>query len=101
MDNLTVIVDCNGFQNDGAINKKMSSQELKSKWQGFGWDSIMCDGHNINELLEKLKNKSKNKPTAIIAQTVKGKGISFMENNNDWHHGRLTQKLFDEAIKEL
>lgn len=101
LDNLTVIVDCNGFQNDGAINKKMSSQELKSKWQGFGWDSIMCDGHNINELLEKLKNKSKNKPTAIIAQTVKGKGISFMENNNDWHHGRLTQKLFDEAIKEL
>jgi transketolase len=101
LDNLTVIVDCNGFQNDGAINKKMNFDELKSKWQGFGWNTILCDGHNIDELIEKLQNKKIDKPTAIIAKTIKGKGIKFMENNNDWHHGRLTQKLFDEAIKDL
>jgi transketolase len=61
----------------------------------------LCDGHNINELTDKLQNKQIDKPTAIIAKTIKGKGIKFMENNNDWHHGRLTQKLFDEAIKDL
>ncbi len=101
LDNLTVIVDSNGFQNDGAINEKMNSIELRSKWQGFGWNTIMCNGHNIDELVETLKNKIINKPTAIIAKTTKGKGVGFMENNNDWHHGRLTQKLFDEAIKDL
>ena len=101
LDNLTVIVDCNGFQNDGAINQKMNASKLLMKWKGFGWNTIMCDGHNIKELLKVFNTKKSNKPTAIIAKTIKGKGVSFMENNNDWHHGRLTQKLYDEAIKEL
>ena len=79
------------------INSKM----LQKKWKGFGWNAIECDGHNIKDLLKKLSLRSKNKPTAIIAKTVKGKGVNFMENNNDWHHGRLTQKLYDEAIKGL
>jgi len=101
LNNLTAIIDCNGFQNDGAINKNMNFDELKAKWQGFGWNTIVCDGHDISELLKVLKVKSSNKPNAIIAKTIKGKGVNFMENNNDWHHGRLTQKLFDEAIKDL
>lgn len=101
LDNLFLIVDCNGYQNDGAINEKMGIKMLKEKWKGFGWNTIECDGHNIDQLLKKLSSRSKNKPTALIAKTIKGKGIKFMENNNDWHHGRLTQKLFDEAIKNL
>ena len=101
LDNLTVIVDCNGFQNDGAINDKMNYLELKNKWKGFGWNTIVCNGHNIKELLIKLKKKSINKPTAIIAKTIKGKGVKFMEKNNDWHHGRLTKKLYFEALDGL
>jgi transketolase len=101
LENLVLIVDCNGFENDGAINDKMNFDELIAKWTGFGWNTISCDGHNISELLVSLKTRVANKPTAIIAKTTKGKGVPFMENNNDWHHGRLTQKLFDEAIKGL
>jgi transketolase len=99
--NLTVIVDCNGYQNDGAIGKKMNYEDLKNKWAGFGWNIVLCDGHNIAELLKALKIREKNKPTAVIAKTIKGKGVNFMENNNDWHHGRLTKNLFNEAIKIL
>ena len=101
MDNLCLIVDSNGFQNDGAINEKMTFDHLKSKWSGFGWNMISCDGHNIEELLDAFSKRATNKPTVIVAKTTKGKGISFMENNNDWHHGRLTEKLYEEAIKEL
>jgi len=99
--NLTVIVDCNGHQNDGVIGKKMNYKNLKDKWEGFGWNTILCDGHNMAELLNVLKTKKKNIPTAIIAKTIKGKGVNFMENNNDWHHGRLSKSLFEEAIKLL
>ena len=79
----------------------MNYENLKKKWQGFGWNTILCDGHNMTELLNVFKIKKKNVPTAIIAKTTKGKGVSFMENNNDWHHGRLTKNLFEEAIKSL
>jgi len=76
-------------------------EQLKSKWSGFVWNTISCDGHSVKDLLDAFKNKSSDKPTVIVAKTVKGKGVSFMENNNDWHHGRLTEKLFNEALKEL
>jgi transketolase len=99
--NLTVIVDCNGYQNDGVIGKMMNYENLKKKWEGFGWNVILCDGHNITELLKALKIKEINRPTAVIAKTIKGKGVNFMENNNDWHHGRLTKNLFSDAIKFL
>lgn len=101
LNNLTAIIDCNGHQNDGQVNSKMSHLELSRKWDGFGWNVINCDGHNQTELLTALKFRHKDKPTVIIAKTVKGKGVKFMENNNDWHHNRLTQKLYDEALLEL
>ena len=101
LDNLTVIVDCNGFQNDGAIGKGMNFESISKKWAGFGWKCSICDGHNINEIIKSLNTKSDGVPKAVLAKTIKGKGISFMENNNDWHHNRLTQKLFDEAKKDL
>ena len=99
--NLIAVIDCNGHQNDGAINNKMNYLELEKKWKGFGWNTIVCDGHNIKLLQKAFNKKSKTKPTAIIAKTVKGKGVKFMENNNDWHHGRLTQNLYEQAIKFL
>jgi len=101
LNNLTIVIDCNGFQNDGKIGSKMNYKDIFKKWKGFGWNTILCEGHDIAKILKALKSKKKNVPTAIIAKTVKGKGVSFMENNNDWHHGRLTKKLYKEAIKEL
>ncbi len=101
LNNLFVVVDCNGHQNDGSINKMMSYGEMKKKWKGFGWNVIGCDGHNIIALINAFKKKSKSKPTAIIAKTVKGKGVNFMENNNDWHHGRLTKELYLQSIKSI
>lgn len=99
LNNLFVVVDCNGQQNDGVISKMMSFKEMKKKWQGFGWNVNSCNGHNISALIKAFKKKSNIRPTAIIAKTIKGKGVSFMENNNDWHHGRLTKSLYLESIK--
>jgi len=101
LNNLYVVVDCNGYQNDGSINKMMSYGEMKKKWKGFGWNINSCDGHNISALISAFKKKSKSKPTAIIAKTTKGKGVNFMENNNDWHHGRLTKELYLQSIKSI
>ena len=101
LNNLYLVVDCNGHQNDGAINKKMNFIEMQKKWQGFGWNTVNCDGHDIPQLIKSFSKKLKNKPTAIIAKTTKGKGVKFMENNNDWHHGRLTKILYEQAIKNI
>lgn len=101
LDNLTVIVDCNGFQNDGEIGNDMKYEKLFNKWYGFNWDCLKCDGHNFEELIECISQPSKNLPRVIIAKTVKGKGVKFMENNNDWHHNRLTEKLYFEALDSL
>ena len=79
----------------------MNYKDIYNKWKGFGWNTILCDGHNISKILKSLQSSKKNIPNVIIAKTIKGKGISFMENNNDWHHGRLTKKLYLQAIKEL
>ena len=67
----------------------------------FWLHTIKCDGHNISKITQSLQLRKKNKPTVVIAKTIKGKGISFMENNNDWHHGRLTKKIFKSAIDQL
>ena len=101
LDNLVVIVDCNGFQNDGAISKSMNSSSMLKKWKGFNWDCIKCDGHNIKKLITSIEKPSKILPKVIIAETIKGKGVNFMENNNDWHHNRLSNRLFQEAINGL
>lgn len=101
LNNLFIVVDCNGHQNDGAINKMMNFEEMKKKWLGFGWNVNSCDGHNISSLIKAFKKNSKTKPTAIIAKTIKGKGVKFMENNNDWHHGRLTNNLYLESVKSI
>ena len=102
LNNLIAIVDRNSMQNDGKSKDIMEFFSLEKAWAGFGWNVINVDGHNFAEL-EKSLNREKNmkKPTVIIANTIKGKGISFMENVPSWHHGKLTEKTFEEASREL
>ena len=102
LDNLYVIIDNNGFQQTGSNKDIMNLNNLNDKWKSFGWHTEIVDGHDVNALYQIFLNTKKiNKPKAIIAKTVKGKGFSFSENNNDWHHKILTKSLFDQAIKEL
>ena len=104
LDNLLVIVDKNNFQLDDTTDKIMNLGDLNKKFSAFGFDVRECDGHDISAICknisELLANKN-NLPKVLIANTTKGKGISFMENKAEWHHGELNQKLYDQAIQEL
>jgi transketolase len=99
--NLTVIVDCNGIQLDGFTSDVMNQLSLVDKFSSFGFHTQETDGHNIGKLYDGFKQRNFSKPNAIIAHTVKGKGVSFMENNRDWHHGVLSQDLYESALNEL
>ena len=102
LSNLIAIVDRNSMQNDGHSEDVMSFDSLESAWKGFGWTVRSIDGHNFSELIHNLNpDKSSNKPTVLIANTIKGKGISFMENIPAWHHGSLTKETYEAAIQEL
>jgi transketolase len=99
---LTAIVDLNRYQSDGESVKVLNTSSLHDKWTAFGWEAVPVDGHDVAALLEAFKRKAGNsKPKVVIAHTVKGKGISFMENNNEWHHNRLTKSSYDKAIVEI
>ena len=102
LDNLYVIVDKNNFQQTGSNKEIMNVGNLKDKWSSFGWHTTELDGHNIRDLYNFFKESSKiSKPKAIIANTIKGKGFSFSENNNDWHHSVLSKSFYEKALKEL
>lgn len=98
--NLTVIVDCNGLQSDGYTFDIMNHSSLASKFKSFGFNVIDIDGHDLNVLHDALKVKDLTRPNAVIAHTVKGKGVSFMENNKKWHHGSLTLDEYEQAVSE-
>ena len=102
LDNLIVIVDKNNLQLDGKTSDVMDSENLADKIKSFGWNVIECDGHNIEELYNAFTaNFSNDRPKAVIADTVKGKGFSFSENKNEWHHAVLTQNQYELALQEL
>jgi len=102
LNNLYAIVDKNNFQQTGSNKEIMNVENLKDKWSSFGWHTTELDGHNIDELCDFFeKSKTINKPKAVIANTIKGKGFAFSENNNDWHHSVLSKSFYDKAIKEL
>lgn len=102
LDNLTAIVDYNKLQSDGDGKTIMSQGDLAGKWESFGWNVCRVDGHNVAEILDAFNNKTrKGMPKVLVANTIKGKGVPFMENNNEWHHNRLTKVHYDRALQEL
>jgi len=103
VDNLTAVVDNNGQQIDGWNCDVMGLDPFAGKWQAFGWKVIEVDGHSIPRLLEAFKEaqKVKGQPTVIIAHTVKGEGVSFMENNPDFHGTAPNTMELELALKEL
>ena len=100
LNNLTVIVDNNGFQQTGSNSEILKVKSLKDIWSGFNWETIESDGHDIESLIKSFDLKT-DKPKVIIAKTIKGKGFSFSENNNEWHHKVLTKNQYDIALKEI
>ena len=101
LDNLTFIVDCNGLQSDGYTKDVMDHSPLEKKFEGFGCKVVSVDGHSEKEVAEAYKVKSNDCPLAIVAHTVKGKGVSFMENLQQWHHGTLSQAQYEQAMEEV
>jgi transketolase len=102
-DNLVAIVDNNGQQIDGWNRDVMNLEPFPDKWRAFGWQVIEVDGHNFSQLTQAFKKAKqvKGQPTVIIAHTVKGKGVSFMENNPDFHGAAPNAIEVDLALKEL
>ncbi|MCX5714167.1 MAG: transketolase [Candidatus Omnitrophica bacterium] len=102
-DNLCAMLDYNGFQIDGKTCDVMNLEPIASKWQSFGWHTIEINGHNMKEILSAYKEAAdtRGKPTIIIARTVKGKGVSFMENVCDFHGRAPTKDEMVKALKEL
>jgi transketolase len=102
LNNLVAIVDRNNFQQTGPNSTIMSVGDISAKWGSFGWDVIEIDGHDVSEIYDALSSSiHPEKPKAIIANTIKGKGFSFSENNNAWHHAVLTKPQYETAISEL
>ena len=103
LDNLCLIIDNNGLQIDGAVKDVMNTMPYASKLKAFGWNVIQIDGNNVEEILDAFaKAKStKKKPTAIVATTIKGKGVSFMENQAGWHGKAPNEEQYNQAISEL
>lgn len=103
LDNLCVIIDNNGLQIDGKIDDVMSPYPIVEKLESFGCEVKVIDGHNFNELEEafKLARKTIDKPFAIVMKTIKGKGISFMENKEGWHGKAPNKEEYDKAMNEL
>jgi len=103
LDNLTAIVDCNGMQLSGWTRDIMNLEPFTQKWQAFGWHVIDIDGHDFDQILSACQEaeKIKGKPTVIIARTIKGKGVSFMENNVAFHGKAPTWEEAEQALKEL
>ena len=103
LDNLVVIVDHNKQQASGDVFEIMNPHILAEKWRSFGWETVEVDGHDIEKLNTLLKSipLDQNKPTAIIANTIKGKGVSFMENERRWHTAIPNEEEFRAAMEEL
>lgn len=104
LDNLVVIVDVNGFQAMGTTDEVISLGDIEAKFTAFDFDVLTIDGHDeaeIDRAYQNLKTRKNGRPKALIARTIKGKGVSFMEHNNIWHYTRLNSQTYDAAVAEL
>lgn len=101
-DNLVAIVDWNGVQLDGTNEQVMPLGDLEAKWKAFGWKTIVCNGHDLAEITAALQQASDDpEPTVVLAKTVKGKGVSYMEGNHAWHGGIMSEEQYQIARAEL
>lgn len=101
LDNLIAIIDRNHLSYDGDTEEVMGLESLEGKMRMFNWNVISCNGHDIAELLEAFSKIEKGMPNIIIADTVKGKGVSFIENKREWHHSRITKEQYEIAREEV
>tara|TARA_Y200000002_G_scaffold148627_1_gene122801 strand:- start:5356 stop:6213 length:858 start_codon:yes stop_codon:yes gene_type:complete len=102
LNNLTVVIDRNYLQSIKLTEETIELEPLAAKWLAFGWEVVEIDGHDFTEIFKALKKNTNSKvPKCIIAKTVKGKGVSFMENNNLWHYRSAQGNEFQQALKEL
>jgi transketolase len=103
LDNLTAIVDRNRLQIDGLTEEIIGLENLKLKWKAFGWKVKTVNGHSISQLVNALKHSPQHNgiPTVIIAHTIKGKGVNYMENQVKWHGGAPKGEEADQALKQL
>lgn len=103
LDNLTAFIDFNGLQIDGNVTDVMNPTPIDKKFEAFGWNVITCSAHDFSELSDAINKakETKGKPTAIIMKSVKGKNVSFMENDFSWHGAAPNQEQYEKAISEL
>jgi transketolase len=103
VDNVVAIVDYNGIQLDGFVHDTMEVKPLADKWRAFGWHTLEIDGHDFASIRKALDEAqaTKGQPTCVVAHTVKGKGVSFMENNPKFHGTAPTPAEMELALKEL
>lgn len=103
LDTLTGVVDRNHFQATGATRDVFDIPDLEAKWRSFGWNAITVDGHDVGAVLDALDGAmaTKGRPSVLIAETVKGKGISYAENTSAFHNAALTQAQYEQALAEI
>lgn len=101
LDNMTVIIDRNRMSVDGNTEELMAQRNMQKKMEAFGFESVTVNGHDIHQLMEAMKHKPVGQPYAVIAETTKGKGVSFIENNKFWHQAVLNEKQYHEAVEEI
>ncbi|MGC2400239.1 MAG: transketolase, partial [Acidobacteriaceae bacterium] len=103
LDNVIAFVDRNYLQTDGNTEDVMPLDPLVDKWRAFGWNASEIDGHDFGQIFEAIERAKNNqgKPTMIVANTIKGKGVSFMENQAEWHSGPPTMEQYTKALEEL
>ena len=103
LDNVCAIVDFNHVQLDGTVEEIKHLDNLPSRWNDFGWNVIELDGHNVEAVVEayRLAATVKDRPTVLIAHTVKGKGVSFMENDSNWHGNAPNDEQLSKALEEI
>lgn len=103
LDNVVALIDRNHLQVDGESDEIMPLGSLEQKWSAFGWHTQMVDGHSVDELRQAINvaKAKKDKPSVIIANTVKGKGVSYMESNGAWHSGTLSAEQYEQGLRDL
>lgn len=102
LSNLVAIVDINGLKSDGNTTENQTSGRLRERWTSCGWNARVMDGHDVVGLARNMREvRSLEGPSVLLAETIKGKGINFMENDNAWHHSPLSALQYEEAIRSL